>query len=625
MHSWKWLALLSASALVVFLSACPVPFGYYTAGNEVVKEVQTSETSTAVPVATPIFTTVAVAGGTPEVVAGEPSRDSDQVISLSCDTKGALIYYTYTIETGTPSVPATPDPYKPVTQLYDPTKPILVRGNGTVIHIKAIAFKALMLPSSVADLQLRVSYTTASSPTFVPSPPASIYNASFTLTINASTPGSTVWYTLDGTTPVVGGGGTTQSGTAPVSVLVDRTTRVRAVATAPDYSASNESTALYTFQVLPPILTAAGGTKPLGDSFDPIIDVQTAGSTIWYTTDGNDPAQGVGTEGGSSVSLHITASTDVKAIAVKPGWNPSPVASEGYHFVPVAPTLSVGGVGVGSVTLTWNQVATATGYVIYYRQGSTVTTSTGTRLTGVSSPQTFGGLAGGSQYAFIVAAVNPYGEGAAGATVVAVPLLTAPTGLTAASVSTAGFYLTWNSLANASTYKLWSDTSAGGTFTTLEWSGTGTSAVVGTFPASQTVYFKIQGVDVAGSPGGLSSAIASTTLPQSSIPVAISLPTGSYPLPTELPQGAPSPDYWIRNGTLAFAQGPYTYLVWYKDYQNSSAFAISAYDINQTLVNQWVIYGNRYITSFTIDSGTGDITFVGQSGTTVVAWSTLQM
>lgn len=253
------------------------------------------------------------------------------------------------------------------------------------------------------------------------------------------------------------------------------------------------------------------------------------------------------------------------------------------------------------------------------------TASTGTRLTGVASPQTFGGLSGGSQYAFIVSAVNPYGEGAVSPAVVAVPLLTAPTGLNPLPVSTAGFYLTWNSLTNAASYRIYSDTTPGGSFTNLEWSGTGTSAVVGTFSPSQTVYFKIQGVDAAGNPGALSTTISAATLAQSSIPVALSLPTGTYPVPTELPQGAPSPDYWIRNGTLAFAQGPYTYLVWYKDLQNSDAFAISAYDIGQNLVNQWVIYGDRYATSFTINSGTGDITFVCQSGTIVVAWSTLQM
>ena len=89
-----------------------------------------------------------------------------------------------------------------------------------------------------------------------------------------------------------------------------------------------------------------------------------------------------------------------------------------------APTLSAATPADSQVTLTWSAVGGASSYNVYYTAGSTVTTS-GTRVTGVTSPYAVSGLTDGTTYAFLVTAVSG-GLESAGSNVLSTPAGTPP-------------------------------------------------------------------------------------------------------------------------------------------------------------------------------------------------------
>jgi len=89
----------------------------------------------------------------------------------------------------------------------------------------------------------------------------------------------------------------------------------------------------------------------------------------------------------------------------------------------VATATPTGGVGVpgtpggveakggnGSVTVSWPSVSGATGYNVYWSQGTAVTTVSSNRVANAVSPAMIGGLSNGTEYAFAVSAVNTAGE-----------------------------------------------------------------------------------------------------------------------------------------------------------------------------------------------------------------------
>ncbi len=86
---------------------------------------------------------------------------------------------------------------------------------------------------------------------------------------------------------------------------------------------------------------------------------------------------------------------------------------------PVSPTISSRAAGERQVTVNWPTVAGAASYNLYWKQGSTVDTSTGTKIAGATSPQVINdpSMTDGTQYSFIVTSVDSFGESAASAAV----------------------------------------------------------------------------------------------------------------------------------------------------------------------------------------------------------------
>lgn len=90
--------------------------------------------------------------------------------------------------------------------------------------------------------------------------------------------------------------------------------------------------------------------------------------------------------------------------------------------VPGAPSSLTANAGDNSVTLNWSPVAGATSYNIYRGTAPGVTKATGTKVSGVQSPNVVSGLTNGTPYYFVVTAVNAAGESVESAEVFATPV-----------------------------------------------------------------------------------------------------------------------------------------------------------------------------------------------------------
>lgn len=209
----------------------------------------------------------------------------------------------------------------------------------------------------------------------------------------------------------------------------------------------------------------------------------------------------------------FTASvTDIKngQFSTDPNSLPQPSA------VPVVPS-GVTAVGdTGQVTISWNVVNNATSYNLYYATTPGVTTASGTRISNVTSPYIQSGLAAGTNYYYIVTAVNSAGESSPSVQISALPvaasaLPASPSGVIATG-GTKQVTISWNPVSSATSYNVYYATTSGVT------TATGTKIVNVTTPGVQTglsdattYYYIVTAVNSAGE-GAASVQVAATTL-----------------------------------------------------------------------------------------------------------------
>ena len=183
---------------------------------------------------------------------------------------------------------------------------------------------------------------TVAAPVFTPAP--GTYTAAQTVGMSSSTPGASINYTTDGTTPTATVG-TLYSG----PITVSETTTINAIAYATGMTDSSVTTATYTISppVAAPTFSPAAGTY--GSSQTVAILSATPGASIRYTTDGSTPSETVGTL--CSWPITVDATTTIKAIAYATGMTDSAVSTATYTIsVPtitgVSPTTGAPGVQV---------------------------------------------------------------------------------------------------------------------------------------------------------------------------------------------------------------------------------------------------------------------------------------
>lgn len=145
---------------------------------------------------------------TPAFAPGAGTYTSIQTVTISCSTPASNIFYT--VDGSTPTTSST-----------HYTAPISVSSSQTV---QAIATASGFIQSNIGSAVYVINLATTATPTF--SPVAGTYGPPQNVTITCSTPSSSIFYTIDGSTP-------TPSSTpyvGPISVATAQT--VQAIATA---------------------------------------------------------------------------------------------------------------------------------------------------------------------------------------------------------------------------------------------------------------------------------------------------------------------------------------------------------------------------------------------------------
>jgi hypothetical protein len=417
---------------------------------------------------------------------------SGATVTISTTTAGATIYYT---TDGTDPPGASPKIY---------TAPVAITAATT---LKAIATLSGYAHSAIGS----AAYTllpAAATPTFSPAAGAVLPGA--LVSISTTTAGATIYYTTDGSTP----GASSTPYTGPVAITAPTT--LKAIATAPGFSASAVGSAAYT--LLPPAATPTfspgAGAVLTGTLVS--ISTTTAGATIYYTTDGTAP----GTSSTQyTAPLPITAPTTIKAMATAPGLAGSDVGSATYTLLPPAgtPTFSplAGPVNAGQAVTISSTTANAT--IFYTTDGSQPATSAGGSTLLYSGPVTI--TTATTLKAIAVATnFNNSAVGSAAYTITVVPPAATPTFSPVAGVVSSGTTVTISSATAGATIYYTTDGSQPGT------SAGGSTSLYST-PVPITAATTINAVAVAS--GFLTSAVGSAvyTLTPAATPVFTPDPT----------------------------------------------------------------------------------------------------
>ncbi|MGO9617560.1 MAG: chitobiase/beta-hexosaminidase C-terminal domain-containing protein [Bryobacteraceae bacterium] len=210
----------------------------------------------------------------------------------------------------------------------------------------------------------------AEAPTFSPS--GGTYTAAQTVTLNSTTSGATIRYTLDGSTP------SETAGTVYIAPFtISGTTTVKAMAYASGLTDSSVATAIYTILTAAPTFSPSGGTYTTAQTVT--LSSNTSGATIHYTLDGSTPSETAGTV--YTAPFTISGTTTVKAMAYASGLTDSSVATAIYTILTAAPTFSPSG-GTYTAAQTVTLSSTTSGATIRYTlDGSTPSETAGTVYT----------------------------------------------------------------------------------------------------------------------------------------------------------------------------------------------------------------------------------------------------
>ncbi len=200
------------------------------------------------------------------------------------------------------------------------------------------------------------------------SPDGGTYSAVQTVTLTSTTPGSTIYYTIDGTVPTLSSASVASGGT----VVVDRSRTVRAFAVAPGQPASLETSATYTLVLPAPAVTPSTGT--LTSPAMLTVTEAVVPADVRVTQNGADPTD---TSPLYDAPVPIATTQTVKVKAFRDGWTPSSTVTRTYtmsYGALDAPTIApVAGTYATDQSISLQGPAGAT--LRYTTNGSTPTTS----------------------------------------------------------------------------------------------------------------------------------------------------------------------------------------------------------------------------------------------------------
>ena len=233
---------------------------------------------------------------------------------------------------------------------------------------------------------------------------------------------------------------------------------------------------------------------------------------------------------------------------------PAPIAPDGVSAAP----------GDTQITVSWDSVADAVSYNIYWSNSTGVTTGNGTEISNVTSPYTDTGLTNDDTYYYIVTAVNAGGESSASLQVSAtpqVPPVNPPSGLSAAS-GDGQVELNWTPTSDAFFYYIyWSNTSG---VTTSNGTQIGILAPASSYTHTSLTngdmyYYIVTAIDASGRESSPSNeAFAIPLVPQPAAPAGVSATPGSSQVDlnwTEVSEAQVYSIYWSMSPGVTIASG----------------------------------------------------------------------
>ena len=258
---------------------------------------------------------------TPTLTPGTGTYADSVTVTMACTTTGAQIRYT--TDGSEPTATST---------LY--ATPVTLTSNTT---LKAKAFKE----NWTASESVTAVYTIAHEPALAATPASLTFNSTtltgvITVTSAFLTSPITVacsdpHFTLSATTIP------TTSASAQVTVTFDGTEPATGVVTLSSDTLTAQVALTATATLPAPVITPATGTT---DTMVTVTMTCTNGAAIHYTTDGSTPTAASATYS-SPVVLHTPGTYTVNAIAVKSGWDNSPVATATYTITVPEPPAPV--------------------------------------------------------------------------------------------------------------------------------------------------------------------------------------------------------------------------------------------------------------------------------------------
>ena len=223
--------------------------------------------------------------------------------------------------------------------------PLIVSTSQTV---KALGTISGGLNSSVVSAAYAIIPASVANPVY--SPIAGNYTSAQSVAITTTTPGASVIYTTDGTTPSVTAltctitNGTLYTGA--VSVATSQT--LNALGCLSGDTASGVVSAAYVITVLTPTFSPIAGTYASSQSIT--IATATGGASVVYTNDGSTPtvSSGCTITNGTLYSGAVTVATSqtLKAIGCKTGLAASGIGTAAYSIVPPGTIPVLGGTGI---------------------------------------------------------------------------------------------------------------------------------------------------------------------------------------------------------------------------------------------------------------------------------------